>query len=298
MQADFEPGVSKLQRAVVFLLYLAGGVLVFYYGSNTFRIAATNRNPVYEWGMTAIFMALAVILRSSAGLRKFWKLAFALGAAMCANAVNLHLGNWLKEYLPAGGSEMQLLAVDKVAQAVPVVLTIVLLTLISGDSLGSIFVQKGNLRQGLTIGLVSFGFFSLLFIGIALLQSGETSSQGLFAAGISLEAIVAAIPWILLFVFSNGFMEELWYRGLSLGKLQPILKATATVVVTTLVFGISHLGATYVTPVEKYIFAMIVFLLGVINGFIMLKAKSIWGSVFFHAGYDLLVIIPVLAASG
>ena len=33
-----------------------------------------------------------------------------------------------------------------------------------------------------------------------------------------------------------------------------------------------------------------------IGGFVMLKTDSIWGSVLFHAGYDLLVIIPILVS--
>ncbi len=28
----------------------------------------------------------------------------------------------------------------------------------------------------------------------------------------------------------------------------------------------------------------------------MLRTRSLWGSVLFHAGYDLLVIIPLLAS--
>jgi len=35
---------------------------------------------------------------------------------------------------------------------------------------------------------------------------------------------------------------------------------------------------------------------GVVNAHVMLKTDSIWGSVLFHAGYDLLVILPILAA--
>jgi membrane protease YdiL (CAAX protease family) len=56
------------------------------------------------------------------------------------------------------------------------------------------------------------------------------------------------------------------------------------------------LGATYVTPTQAVMFAAIVFALGLVNGFVMLKTDSIWGSVLFHAGYDLLVILPVLAS--
>jgi membrane protease YdiL (CAAX protease family) len=41
-------------------------------------------------------------------------------------------------------------------------------------------------------------------------------------------------------------------------------------------------------------FFIIVIALGLVNAYIMLKTDSLWGSLFFHAGYDLLVIIPLL----
>jgi membrane protease YdiL (CAAX protease family) len=45
-----------------------------------------------------------------------------------------------------------------------------------------------------------------------------------------------------------------------------------------------------------FIFPVIVIALGLVNAYVMLKTDSIWGSVLFHAGYDLLVIIPVLVS--
>ena len=91
-------------------------------------------------------------------------------------------------------------------------------------------------------------------------------------------------------------MEELWFRGIFLRKLPPLLGAAASVVATALVFGLTHLAATYISPAQMIIFGVIVFALGLVNGWVMLKTDSIWGSVLFHAGYDLLVIIPVLAS--
>ena len=35
--------------------------------------------------------------------------------------------------------------------------------------------------------------------------------------------------------------------------------------------------------------------LGLLNGYTILRTRGIWGSALFHAGYDLLVIIPLLA---
>jgi uncharacterized protein len=296
MQKDTSLSESKMSRLILFVLFWMGGMLIFFLGGNTFQVFLTNKNPLYEWGLTLCLLALVVIMLRSERLRKYWRIVYALFVAAFANALNLFLGNWLKFILPASGSQMQELAIDKLSQAIPIVLAIILLTLLVGDDLGSIFLQRGNLRQGLKFGLISFGIFTVIFIAIAILQSGAPSSQGMTASGVSLDTIVAAIPWVLVFIFANGFMEELWFRGLFLKKLSPFLGATAAVLVTALVFGMTHAGATYITPAERIIFPTIVFVLGLVNGFVMLKTDSIWGSVLFHAGYDLLVIIPVLVS--
>ena len=92
-------------------------------------------------------------------------------------------------------------------------------------------------------------------------------------------------------------MEELWFRGIFLTKLSLLLGANASILVTSLVFSLLHLGTTYISPIEMIIFPIIVFILGLVNGYMMLKTDSIWGSVLFHAGYDLFVIIPILVSA-
>jgi membrane protease YdiL (CAAX protease family) len=186
--------------------------------------------------------------------------------------------------------------VDKLSQAIPIVLSIILLTRLAGDNLGSIFLKRGNLRWGLTFGLISFGVFAGLFVFIAVLQSSGPASQGLWASGFDLATISAALPWMLVFCFTNSIMEELWFRGIFLGKLTPLLGTAASIIATALVFGVTHLAGTYILPSQAIIFAAIVVTLGMVNGWVMLKTGSIWGSVLFHAGYDLLVIIPVLTS--
>ncbi len=287
---------KSYERAVVFVLFVVGGLMLFLLGNNWNALFPTNRSTPYKWGLALLFLALAMGLRRSERLRQFWEVAFALFVASFANVLNWRLGNWLAPLLPPRLSAAQAIAVDKVAQCIPVVLAIVLLTLLAGRDLGSIFLKKGNLRWGLRFGLLSFGVFAAIFAVIAVLQAGVPSSQGLAATGVPLADVVAAIPWIVIFVLANSLMEELWFRGIFLRHLSPLLGATAAVVATALVFGIPHLGATYITPIEMVIFPTIVFALGLVNGFVMVKTDSIWGSVLFHAGYDLMVIIPVLAS--
>ena len=287
---------KNTHRTILFTFFLIGGLAIFLLGSNYFNRFPTNRNPLYEWGLTLGLLVLTGILHKSKNLKQYWSIAFALFIASFANALNLYLGNWLSGLLSMQEGEMQSIAIDKLSQSIPIVLAIVLLTILAGGTPGSIFLKKGNFKQGLRFGFISFGVFAVIFVVIAILQSKTSSSEGMMASGVSLNTIVSAIPWILAFVFANAFMEELWFRGIFLNKLKPFLGATTSVIVTSLVFAIPHMGVTYITRGEMLIFPIVVFVLGMVNGYIVLKTDNIWGSVLFHAGYDLLVIIPVLVS--
>lgn len=296
MQNDQAPKRQLTHQILLFVAFLVSGSAIFVFGNNWTSLFPTNRSALYKWGLACVFLVLALVLRERARFQAYWKIAFALFVAASANALMWSLGDWLADLLPPPVSAAHEIAIDKVSQCVPVVLAIGLLTKLVGDDLGSIYIKKGNLKWGLRFGLISFAVFAVLFGVIAVLQAGAPSSVGLMASGIPLGELVAAIPWILVFVFANSLMEELWFRGIFLRRLTPYLGAAATVVVTSLVFGLAHLGATYVAPLERVIFGAVVFVLGLVNGAVMLKTDSIWGSLLFHAGYDLLIIIPVLVS--
>ena len=296
MQKDSQARTQYTPRAILFLLFLVGGWMIFLLGNNYNSFFPTNDSTLYKWAITLFFLALAAFLRWRERTRGTWEIAYALFIAAFANVLNWDLGDFLADWLPPTASLAEQIALDKLAQCIPVVLAIILLTLVVGDDLGSIFLKKGDLRWGLGFGLISFGVFAAIFTVIAVLQASVQPSQGLTATGVPLGTIVAAIPWILIFCFANSLMEELWFRGIFLKKLRPFLGVTASVVVTALIFGSVHVGATYITPVEMFIFPLIAFALGLVNGFVMFKTDSIWGSVLFHAGYDLLVIIPILVS--
>src|SRR4030042_5678156 len=147
MQATNEKLHGKTTQIVAFLFYLIGGLLIFLWGAHTFSLFPTNKNIVYEWGLTLILLLLAVVMQRVQRLHIYWKIASALFLASAANAVNLSLGNFLGPILHLFDEDMRFLAFDKLSQAIPIVLTIILLTLWSGDDLGSLFLTKGNLRQ-------------------------------------------------------------------------------------------------------------------------------------------------------
>jgi membrane protease YdiL (CAAX protease family) len=239
-------------------------------------------------------LSLALALRRSRRFKDYWPVASSLFVAATANAILWNLGNWLARLLPSPYTPALALAIDKLSQAIPVVLTIVLLTWLTGDELGALFVRGGDVAKSLRFGGISFGAWAILFCIIAVLQANSPPRTGLFAGGVPLSQVVAALPWFLVFVFANALMEELWFRGVCLKKLRPLLGTMAAILVTALVFALAHIRARYAAPAERIIFAVVVFALGLVNAWVMYKTDSIWGSVLFHAGYDLMVVIPVL----
>jgi hypothetical protein len=155
------------------------------------------------------------------------------------------------------GSTAQELAIDKLSQCVPVVLSIMVLTKLIGDDLGSIYLKKGDLKEGLRFGLISFGICAGIFAVIAIVQANAPASQGLTASGVSLAVIVSALPWILVWAFANSLMEELWLRGIFL-KSSSAPRHTATIVVR-------HWSLAFRMPIaagDDYL-PIIVFVLGV-----------------------------------
>ena len=102
--------------------------------------------------------------------------------------------------------------------------------------------------------------------------------------------------WILIFVFANGFMEELIFRGIFLKKLNQKMKPIWSIILTSICFAVPHLTVNYAEGI--FFFFGIVFVLGLITGFAMHYTRSIIAPMLIHAGADLMIILPVFAAYG
>src|SRR4030042_793381 len=181
MQIVTEQTERKLPRYIPFLIYLIGGLLIVLLGGNTFKLFPTNKNLLYEWGLTLFLLLLAVVMQRIPRLQIYKKIASALFIASFANALNLSLGNFLGRILDLSGNDMRFLAFDKLSQAIPIILAIILLTLWSGDDLWSLFLKTGNLRQGLKFGFISFGVFVVIFVIIVVFQASGPPAAGWIA---------------------------------------------------------------------------------------------------------------------
>ncbi len=154
---------------------------------------------------------------------------------------------------------------------------------IGGFRLNDIYLTPGKLLPGLLIGVLSF-----LILGFLAINNPENP--------ISTEFIKTNLAWLLIFVLFNGFMEELIFRGIFLKQLNNFIKPLWSVLLTSVVFGAAHLQVAYTT--EVLLFAGITLILGLIWGFLIHYTKSLLASVLFHAGADLLIIMPIYASYG
>jgi membrane protease YdiL (CAAX protease family) len=146
----------------------------------------------------------------------------------------------------------------------------------------SMYLKTGNIRLWLPVAITAFIVFPML-------AYFAVSSQARV-----LEKLLPLWPWILLFVLSNGFMEELLYRGLFLQKYESFLGKGLSTILTALVFTVMHTQVTYAPQMIQFL--AIAFVLSLIWGILIQKSDSLWGAILFHAAGDCLVIFGVYAS--
>jgi membrane protease YdiL (CAAX protease family) len=177
-------------------------------------------------------------------------------------------------------------ALLKLNECFIIVVTIITFTQITGESLASLYLQKGRLKTGLLIGSAIFVLAAAGAIPAASFMFGGDNLQ--------LSVIIPWIPWILIFIFANATMEELLFRGLFLQKLEPFFGKFLSNFLIAFVFTGLHLFATYTT--DQYLFVAILFPLALLWGYLIQKTEGLWASILFHAGMDIPIILGMLSS--
>ena len=274
-------------RAGLFLLFLALGLLVFFVFSHFRPVLPAKQDHIGRLALVLGCLAAALLVRNIPRISAYWRIPFAFFIAALATAADYTLPT--RELLlqalniplktPAG------IALDKLDSSLIIVVVILLLSLVSGRSLGSLYLKKGNLRQGLTVGLIAFGVAALGSIPF---------SQWLFGArDLTLSRVLAWTPWILVYVFGNAFNEELLFRGMFLGEYEPLLGRFLSNLVIAIPFTLHHTGVPY--TLDGLLFLAFVLPLALVWGWLTQKTGSLWGSVLFHAGTDIPIVLSIFS---
>lgn len=274
-----------LQRLGLFILILACEAVIFIFGSNYFDVFATNKNMTYNLVVSVVFLFVALLFKFIERWNKYWLIAYAffVASVVLPSTLLLDVGNLLGKFNLSPNTSHGL-AIGKFIEMIVVVVPIIVLTKMSGADMGSIFLKRGNLKLGMGIGWLVF-----FFLGTATFMFAVERFT-------SMDALVAAVIWGLVFSFVNGFMEELWLRGIFLKRFAPIIGINGAVWVTSIIFAFMHGFVFYFDPLALTFFVVNTLALGLGCGYLMVKSDSIWGAVLIHAASDFYLFIAVLAS--
>ena len=270
------------------MLFLACGLLVFVVFSHYYPIFSGSLDLYGRIGVTLFFLVAALLARSSQRLHRYWQVLFAFGTACAAISVDYLLGlsKWLLPALSIGAETPAGWAIDKLESSLLSVVVILALTLASRQSLASLYLRRGRLWLGLVVGLAVFVVMVATAIPLAELQFGGSN--------LSWQRILPWTPWVLIFILANAFNEELLFRGLFLGRLEPFMGKFAANLLMAIPFTLMHTGANY-TP-DVLLFLGMLFPLSLAWGWLMQKTDSIWGSVLFHAAMDIPIVLGIFSS--
>jgi membrane protease YdiL (CAAX protease family) len=276
--------VSTAERAIVLVVFLALGTLIMLIFS-PWRPALDRR---YDYLGRLVLIAVLFLASQSARnrpqLQKYWLVLFGLFTLITASSLDYISGIYLIKQVGITDATPAGWAIQKMNEFVMVVGTVLILNRLAGLDLKSLYIQRGNLRLGLIIGLSTF----LLAMAGSIPMATLFNAQNLTAA-----RILPWVPWILIYVLANAAMEEILFRGVFLKKLAPFVgKFTANLLVAT-VFTLIHGFTSY--SADNLIFVTILFPLALAWGWTMQRTEAVWGSILFHAGMDIPIMLGIFS---
>jgi membrane protease YdiL (CAAX protease family) len=276
---------SQAHRSRLFLLFLALGLLLFVVLSHFRPLLPEDADLSARIALVLVLLGSSLLLRRSQRLTKYWPVIFAFFIASSAQALDYCLSGWLPGLLGLAIGSPAGIAVDKLESTILIVLPIIVLTKLSGNNTGSVYLQKGNLRLGLTIGLP-------VFIVVAALSVPWAQWQ--YRVGdLSLQRVLPWIPWILLFVLANSINEELLFRGLFLQKLKPFLGAFPANLCMAIPFAMLHIGVDYSR--NALLLLALLLPLGLLLGYVMQKTRGMLAPWLIHASMDIAVVLSLFS---
>lgn len=237
----------------------------------------------FHTGLAAVLLITALLLRRSEKGQLYWPVFFSFFVAGAAVLTSGLFSNDLLRLLGQIVTTPQGIATAKFSESILRVIPILVLMPLLGFDWRSMYLKAGMVRFWLPIAIAAMVVFpALAYFPLSGSQSGV------------LDKLLPLWPWILLFVLSNGFMEELLFRGLFLKRYEPLLGKGLSTLLTAIVFAIIHTQVTYAAQMIQFL--VIVLVLSLFWGVMIQKTDSLWGAVLFHAAGDCLIIFAAFAS--
>lgn len=233
----------------------------------------------------AIFLCVIYLLRSSQ------KIYARLGYAFVVLAILPLLWNVAASFgfWPAIMDISLVLSVGLVNLVLGVLLVAVLLYYEKGRP-SDVFAQAGNLKD------------SFLQGGIMLMASAALAAVAAYvffdAGSADISRLLPALGALAVFAVACGFVEELWFRGLLLSRMFPMVSKTPAIVIQAIAFAAYEAVFMYMltsNPAYSAAIFVVAAALGAVWAWMTIRDKSIIAPALSHAGIYLILALPVFA---
>jgi membrane protease YdiL (CAAX protease family) len=283
---SIEPTSSEMklfQKVGAFLLLTLVGIVVYTFSGYNYFMDSTTR-LVTRIIVPIALAGILVILRSK-GIKDWFSILSTFFTVSVGFLAAHFLGTWHR-FIPGLSLDTAFgIAIAKFAEVLPIVVSVIALGFFVGDNFSTMKMREGNVSLSIRLGIYAIPLSYLAYI---LWGGTIIISPGL--------EFLTVIPWMILFAFSNAFMEELIFRGVFLDKLGSLLGERLALVQTSLIFALFHVSILQTTGTEIIVgYTAFIMILGLAWGYIVQKSDSIWGAVLAHIVADILVVSLILS---
>ncbi|MEO9167282.1 MAG: CPBP family intramembrane glutamic endopeptidase [Aestuariivirga sp.] len=132
---------------------------------------------------------------------------------------------------------------------------------------------------------ISIGLFAVMGI------NPETYGSGMVEKALTDLAADPALFFLALpgAVLGAPLVEEVLFRGVLFAGLLPRLGPVLTVIVTSALWAVAHLGAA--PPIA----ALTIFFMGIVLGYLLLRFGSLWVTIGCHTAWNLMVTLALFS---
>jgi membrane protease YdiL (CAAX protease family) len=283
---DLRPTGIRIGRYVLPSQIAIAGLMALLYAWLLLGGALSRDSILLQLLYFALFLGVIYLLRSSQ------KLYTRLGYAFLVVAIPPLLWNVVAfyGYGPAVPDLAWVVYAGLANLLLGVGLVAVLLYYEKGRPSG-IFLQAGNMKAGLLQG------------GVILVVSAILASAAAYilydAGSADTSLLYPALGALLIFAIACGFVEELWFRGLLLSRLLPLVSTTPAIIIQAFAFAAYEAVFLYMltsNPVYSRAVFVVAAALGAVWAWMTVRDKSIIAPALSHAGVYLILALPVFAA--
>ncbi|MBY8998578.1 MAG: CPBP family intramembrane metalloprotease [Candidatus Thorarchaeota archaeon] len=275
--------ISSTGKGKLLLLFIACSFLVFVVGGyNNFipnDIILISRIFVF-----IVFLIPTFILYKSKGeLNSYWRISFLFLIVSIGFLLTWFFGTWHLLIPGLSMSTVEGAAIAKVAEVLPVILSILVGIWLIEKDYTPIYLRGGDLKKSIKLGVLVSPAVLMLLIPLGFLNITA-----------SLDTIVSWMPWIFVFSFSNALYEELMIRGIFLRSYDSIFGQRTSLLLTSFVFAMLHVAIIGLADLVTFtIYFGLSFFLGALWAYVIQKSDNIWGAVLTHVIGDILFVLTM-----